>query len=91
MRSQRTQWTSRIGKEKYTYVAIHFLYLLRLIQSSKNPKVVKVSLRTNMSPTWAMDFKTLGSYRVFLEQIHGYNFVRKGKEMVLMCDQCIKP
>lgn len=71
-------------------VAILVLYLLQLIQSSKNPDVANVSLRINMSSTWEIDFKTLGPYRVFLEQIHGSDFVRKGKEMVLMCDQYIK-
>lgn len=45
----------------------------------KNFDVANVSVGTKTNPKWKMDFKTLGPYRIFSEEIHGSNFVRKEK------------
>lgn len=50
-----------------------------LLKNFKNFDVANVSVGTKTNPKWKMDFKTLGPYRIFSEQIHGSNFVRKEK------------
>lgn len=60
-----------------------------LLKNFKNFDVANVSVGTKTNPKWKMDFKTLGPYRIFSEQIHGSNFVRKEK-MLLMYHQYVK-